>query len=63
MSDSRLRSLAKALSWRCWGTGISWIATYYITGDMTVSTQVSLLEAGLKVFSFYIHERLWQNIC
>jgi len=59
VKDSRLRSLLKAISWRCAGflftSGMVWI----ITGELTVAALAGAVDSGLKVGLYYIHERIW----
>lgn len=59
MVESHKKSILKALSWRVWGTIISWLSTYYITGSIEISTEVSVLEVLFKTFLYYFHERFW----
>jgi uncharacterized membrane protein len=53
-------SFVKALSWRIWGTLISYIVAFWVTGDLTLSVSIGSLEALVKIFIYYLHERLWQ---
>jgi uncharacterized membrane protein len=59
MVESHKKSILKALSWRIWGTIISWISTYYVTGSIEISTEVSIIEVLFKTFLYYFHERFW----
>lgn len=61
MSDSHVKSAMKAISWRIWGTLVSWLATYYVTKSIEISTEVSVLEISFKTFLFYMHERFWER--
>lgn len=62
MIESHIHSWLKAFSWRFIGTAISWVATYYVTKSVEISTSVSILELASKTFLFYLHERLWIRI-
>lgn len=60
--DTRLRSLMKAVSWRFWGTFISFVVTYYYTKTISLAFTVSMMEMVVKIGVFYCHERLWDMI-
>ena len=60
MSTSRAVTIVKTLSWRIWGTLISYIVAFWVTGDLTISLSVGTLEAIVKTFIYYFHERIWQ---
>jgi len=60
--ESHFITILKSISWRIWGTAISWIVTFYVTGSAEISTSVSILEILTKTFLFYLHERFWLKI-
>jgi adenylylsulfate kinase len=59
MTESHLRSLIKAISWRVFATLITMIITYLITHQLTLAFYVGFFEFFSKIFLFYIHERIW----
>ncbi len=62
MKESRRRSAFKALSWRITGTLATTIIVFLFTGNLVLSIGVGVSEGLAKVFCFYMHERLWENI-
>lgn len=62
MKVTRARSLAKAFSYRVWGTLSSFLVVLIITGSAELSGLIAFWETVLKVFVYYIHERGWNFI-
>ncbi len=66
--ESRLRSVLKAISWRCIATMTTFTLAYVIfsgsgcEGALEKSTLVAGLELVIKLFIYYFHERMWQAI-
>lgn len=59
MSDNRIRSFTKALSWRVLATATTVTLCYLVTRSVKAATAIGLLEATFKIFLYYLHERLW----
>jgi uncharacterized membrane protein len=62
MTVTRARSLAKALSYRIWGTLSSVAVAYVITKNASLSVTIAFWETVVKVFIYYAHERGWNYI-
>ena len=62
MSDSHLRSLSKALSWRVVATLTTGIIAYFVTGDVEAAVLIGGVEFVLKFLIYYLHERAWQLV-
>lgn len=62
MSDTAVRSLAKAVSWRVTGTVDTFLISWIITGQVLVAGGIALTEIVTKVFLFWLHERVWNRI-
>lgn len=60
--DSRVRSLAKALSWRIVATLTTSIIAWIITGELDTAAVIGGIEFVLKFFIYYFHERIWAVI-
>ncbi|MFQ5589091.1 MAG: DUF2061 domain-containing protein [Nitrospiria bacterium] len=58
--ETHIRSLLKGLSWRILASATTIGIAYFITGDTTVAFGIGGIEAVLKVFFYYLHERAWQ---
>jgi uncharacterized membrane protein len=61
-SESKLRSAAKALSYRLVGTLTTMGLTFTFTGDAATALAVGSVEPALKLVTYYLHERAWQHV-
>jgi len=59
---SNIISLGKAVSWRFIGTLYTFILVKLITGQWTFALSVGFFEITIKVFLFYIHDRVWERL-
>tara|TARA_B100000686_G_C16505739_1_gene819454 strand:- start:254 stop:481 length:228 start_codon:yes stop_codon:yes gene_type:complete len=57
--DSRLRSLAKAFSWRIVATATTATIAYLVTGEVDTALMIGGFEFVFKIFVYYAHERAW----
>jgi uncharacterized membrane protein len=62
LSDTPVRSLAKAISWRITGTIDTFVISWLITGQALLASGIALTEIITKVFLFWMHERTWNRI-
>ena len=62
MSDTAIRSLAKAISWRVTGTIDTFLISWLITGQALIASGIALTEIMTKIFLFWMHERVWNKI-
>jgi uncharacterized membrane protein len=62
LSDSPVRSLAKAVSWRLTGSIDTFIISWLITGQALLASGIAFSEIITKVVIFWIHERVWNRI-
>lgn len=62
MHPSRLRSLAKALSWRALGTLDTFLLGLLITGRFDFAGAIASTEVLTKTALYYLHERGWNLI-
>lgn len=56
------RSLVKSLTWRVIAILVTMIAVYLYNKDIKASLIVSLSANGVKMFLYYMHERIWNKI-
>ena len=61
-SETALRSLVKAYSYRCCGTVTTIAISYVITGQFILSLGIGATEMVVKPFIYWLHERLWSRI-
>lgn len=62
MTESRTRSLAKALSWRISATAATMILVFALTGQWAVAATIGGLEVVVKMVLYFMHERAWGRI-
>lgn len=58
----RRRHLAKALSYRLFGSAATAVIAWLFTGDAALSAKVGIADTIAKIGLYYIHERLWYRI-
>ena len=58
-AEPRLRSLAKAFSWRIVATLTTGLIAWLVTGELETAATIGSLEFVLKFFIYYGHERVW----
>ena len=62
MTDTSIRSLAKAISWRVTGTIDTFIISWLITGQPLLASGIAFTEIMTKIALFWVHERVWSKI-
>lgn len=62
MADSRVRHLAKTITWRVVGTIDTMILAWVISGDITTGFKIGAAEVVTKMILYYLHERTWYKI-
>ncbi|OGT35030.1 MAG: hypothetical protein A3F11_07435 [Gammaproteobacteria bacterium RIFCSPHIGHO2_12_FULL_37_14] len=60
--ESHLRSLMKAFSWRIFGSIITIMISYIITGRVSFSLYIGFFDFMSKIILFYLHERVWNSL-
>lgn len=60
--ESHARSIVKAATWRLGGfvmtVGVAWV----LTRRVDLAATIGLADTAVKLFAFYIHERVWLKI-
>lgn len=62
MRETRIRSVAKSLSWRVVATLTTIALVWWFTGEMHVAVAVGGAEVIGKLVIFYLHERAWDAV-
>ena len=62
MKETVKRSLAKTISWRITASLTTFIVAWILTGDYIIGSSIALIEAVVKIFLYYFHERSWNLI-
>ena len=60
--DSNARSIAKAVSYRVFGSAITGLILLVLTRRIGISVAGSVLDMVLKMIAYFIHERIWNLI-
>jgi hypothetical protein len=61
-TETAVRSLAKAYSYRCCGTVTTIAISYVITGQFILSLGIGATEMVVKPFIYWLHEQVWSRI-
>ena len=62
MSDTARRSLVKTISWRITGSGATFLISYAILGNVTISGTIAAIQLIFNTVLYFIHERIWNRI-
>ena len=57
--QSRIRHLAKTITWRLVGTVDTILLGWLVSGDPTIGLTIGGLELVTKMVLYYLHERAW----
>jgi adenylylsulfate kinase len=60
--ESHSRSVAKAVSWRIFGTIVTTALVFVFTRRLVLSLAVGAVEFVAKIGLFWLHERLWDRL-
>lgn len=61
-SESKRRSLVKAMSWRIIAILILGTISYIFTGNWEDTSLITIAYSLVQVFIYFLHERLWERI-
>lgn len=62
MSDTRYRSIVKAISYRFFGSILSLLIGWIITGSLVVGLGIGVSDLIIKTTFYYCHERIWNRL-
>lgn len=62
MAETRLRSIAKAVSWRITGTLDTILISWIVTGHIKWALSIGFVELFTKIMLYYLHERAWNKV-
>lgn len=60
--DSNSRSVAKAVSYRVFGSLSTGFIFYFLTGDWKMSAGAGVADSIVKLGLYFLHERVWNHI-
>lgn len=61
-NETRLRTLARSLTWRLSGVLIAVLLTWYLTGDVRTGIEVGVAYNVIRLATQYIHDRWWARV-
>ena len=60
--DLKKRTIIKTLTWRVTASLTTFLIAWILTGDLLIGISIGSVEAIAKIFLYYFHERIWNNI-
>ena len=60
--DLQKRIIVKTLTWRVTASLTTFVIAWVLTGDLLIGATIGSIEAIAKIFLYYFHERIWNNI-
>jgi uncharacterized membrane protein len=60
--DSHSRSVAKAVSYRVFGSVSTAVLFYVMSGDWKLSAGAGVADSIVKLGLYFLHERVWNHI-
>jgi uncharacterized membrane protein len=62
LTEPRSISLIKSISYRLFGTLVTFLGCFLFTGKVALSLGVGLFDFFSKIVLFYVHERAWVHV-
>lgn len=60
--ESRIRHIAKTITWRIVGTLDTMTLAFVITGNPLAGLKIGMSELLTKMILYYLHERVWYKV-
>ena len=60
--ETRRRSVLKSISWRFFAAVITSCVVYVMTGKADFAAKVGAVDTAVKLFIYFLHERVWDRI-
>ena len=61
LTETKLRSLIKSITWRLIASLTTIIITYIFTNNISIALSLGIVDVFSKFILYYIHERCWSN--
>ena len=61
-ADLKKRTLVKTITWRITASLTTFLIAWMLTGDLLIGVSIGSIEVIAKIFLYYYHERIWNNI-
>ena len=59
---SKKKNFCKTITWRVTASLTTFSIAWILTGDLLIGASIGSIEATVKIFLYYYHERIWNNI-
>lgn len=60
--ETSQRSLVKTVSWRITGSTATFLISYIVLGNITVSGTIAVIQLTFNTLLYFLHERVWNRI-
>jgi uncharacterized membrane protein len=60
--DLKKRTIVKTMTWRITASLTTFLIAWLLTGDLLIGVSIGSIEAIAKIFLYYFHERIWNNV-
>ncbi|GAB5464364.1 DUF2061 domain-containing protein [Hoeflea alexandrii] len=60
--ESKLRTIAKAITWQALGLAVTGTLAWFHTGNMATALSFALSTAASGLAFFVLHERVWARV-
>ena len=61
-AELKKRTLVKTMTWRVTASLTTFLIAWILTGDLLIGASIGSIEGIVKIFLYYYHERIWNNI-
>ena len=61
-AELKKRTLVKTMNWRVTASLTIFLIAWILTGDLLIGVSIGSIETLAKIFLYYYHERIWNNI-
>lgn len=56
------RSLVKTISWRITGSTATFLISYAVLGNISISGTIAVIQLTFNTLLYFLHERVWNRI-
>ena len=60
--DTKKRTITKTMTWRITASLTTFFIAWTLTGNLLIGASIGSIEAIGKIFLYYFHERIWNDI-
>lgn len=60
--ETSQRSLVKTISWRITGSTATFLISYAVLDNVSISGTIAVIQLTFNTLLYFIHERVWNNI-